>query len=375
MPRQLEGQRLIMALHLSTLLLSHFRSHGLTRARFDGRPVALAGPNGAGKTNLLEAISLLSPGRGLRRAASDELARNPGAVGWKIAASLTRDRVPHEMETTARPGEPRRVTIDGKQETQAALGRLLPMVWLTPSMDRLWLDTPDGRRRFLDRMVLAFRPDHAEAALSYDKAMRERNRLLRDGIRDPAWYSALETQMGAAGAQLCAGRRALLAQLTGVAADDGPFPVADLALACNAPETAADLTRALAEARKRDMAAGRSLVGPHRADLAAIWRARGMPAAQCSTGEQKALLISVVLAHARGLAAVTGTPPILLLDEVAAHLDPSRRDALYDALCGLGAHAFLTGTEPGLFDTLGSRAQHFILSEGETGSIMQEATA
>ncbi|MCC6002067.1 MAG: DNA replication/repair protein RecF [Pararhodobacter sp.] len=362
----------MMALYLSTLLLSHFRSHGLTRAHFDGRPVAFDGANGAGKTNLLEAISLLSPGRGLRRAPPEDLARRPGTAGWKIAASLTRHGLPHEVETAIRPGEPRRVAIDGKAVPQAALGRLLPMVWLTPVMDRLWLDAPEGRRRFLDRMVLAFDPDHAEASLAYEKAMRERNRLLRDGQTDPAWHGALETQMGEAGARVTAARRTMLARIARATPADGPFPAADLTLQCNAPETAGDLTRALAEGRTRDMAAGRSLIGPHRADLAAIWRARGMPAAQCSTGEQKALLISLVLAHATALAQDTGAPPILLLDELAAHLDPGRRAALYDTLCALGAQAFMTGTEPALFAALGARAQHFALADGPDGAELNE---
>ncbi|MCC5986702.1 MAG: DNA replication/repair protein RecF [Pararhodobacter sp.] len=363
-----------MALYLTSLTLSQFRSHGLSAACFDGRVVVLTGPNGAGKTNLLEAISLLAPGRGLRRAAPEDLARRPGAEGWKITAALIRDGLPHEIETTARPGEARRVRIDGKTAPQAALGRLVPMLWLTPAMDRLWLDGPEGRRRFLDRMVLAFRPDHGEHALAYEKAMRERNRLLREGIANPAWHAALEAQMAQSGTQLSAGRRALLARLARDNDTGGAFPAADLALECTAPETSEGLARALAEGRQRDMAAGRSLTGPHRADLSAIWRARGMPAAQCSTGEQKALLISLLLAHARALTQDQGKPPILLLDELAAHLDPARREALYDALCDLGAQAFLTGTEPELFAALGPRAQHFSLSEAPTGAMLNEVT-
>jgi DNA replication and repair protein RecF len=227
-------------------------------------------------------------------------------------------------------------------------------------MDRLWTEAPEGRRRFLDRVAMSFVPDHAEAALAYERAMRERNRLLRDGVADPAWHGALEAQMAAAGAAVTAARRHALDRLA-AAQDDGAFPAAELTL--DPGEGADDLAGALAAGRRRDMAAGRTLAGPHRADLRAVWAAKGIDAAQCSTGEQKALLIALVLANARALADETGAPPLLLLDEVAAHLDPGRRAALYDALCALRVQAFLTGTEAGLFDTLGTRAQRFAVAE------------
>ncbi len=359
-----------MALYLRQLTLSHFRSHRRAELVFDGRPVVFAGPNGAGKTNLLEAISLLSPGRGLRRAAPEELIRRPEALGWRIAATIDRQRQLHEVETGADPDAPRFLRIDGKAAPQSALGRIAPMLWLTPAMDRLWLEGPEGRRRFLDRMAMAFFPDHAEAALAYEKAMRQRNRLLRDQARDGAWYLALEAQMAQAGAQIAANRRATLGRLAAVAEQGAGFPVAELALEDAAPSDERALAAALAEGRRADMAAGRSLTGPHRADLAAIWVEKAMPAAQCSTGEQKALLISTILAHGRALASGTGAPPILLLDEVAAHLDVARRAALYDAICGLGAQAFLTGTDAALFAPLGARAQHFALSERDGQSIL-----
>lgn len=361
-----------MRLHLTALRLAQFRSHRRAEARFDGRPVVLTGPNGAGKTNLLEAVSLLSPGRGLRRASAEEFARQAAGAGWQVSAELSTGEIWHEIETGAAPGQPRWLRIDGKPAPQSALGRLSAMVWLTPSMDRLWLEGPEGRRRFLDRLALAFAPDHAEAALAYEKALRERNRLLRDGARDPAWYAALEARMGEAGAALSASRRAVIARLAREAEADGPFPVADLELICDAPAEAGALADRLAGNRRADMAAGRSLIGPHRADLGAVWAARGMPAAQCSTGEQKALLISVLLAHARALAQDTGRPPVLLLDEVAAHLDADRRAALYETLCGLSTQAFLAGTEPALFAGLGARAQHFDVTEGAEGSLLSE---
>ena len=264
--------------------------------------------------------------------------------------------------------------IDGKAAPQVALARLLRVLWLVPSMDRLWIEGAEGRRRFLDRIAMSFDPGHAEAVLAYDKAMRERNRLLKDMVQDAAWYQALEAQMAAAGAQVTVSRQASLQRIA--RATEGAataFPAAELALigpdSAPVPETAEDLGRTLAEGRRRDMAAGRALVGPHRADLRAVWAERGVPAAQCSTGEQKALLISLILANARALAEDSGTAPILLLDEVAAHLDAGRRAALYDEMCALGAQAFLTGTGPELFDDLGERAQQLELRDEDGRSV------
>lgn len=364
-----------MALRLTHLKLSHFRSHQRTEAVFDGRPVVFLGANGAGKTNLIEAISLLSPGRGLRRAAPDELIRQQQGIGWKITATIERGGTLHEVETGALPGQPRSLRIDGKVAPQSALGRIASMLWLTPAMDRLWIEGAEGRRRFLDRMVLAFEPEHAEAALAYEKAMRERNRLLRDHVADGAWYGALEAQMAQAGAQISANRRTVIARLARASDPSSAFPAADLTLLCDAPADETALAQALAANRRADLSAGRSLLGPHRADLGAVWRAKGMNAAQCSTGEQKALLLSLVLANARALAADTGAPPILLLDEVAAHLDATRRAALYDELCALGAQTFLTGTEPALFTALGPRASYYTLADDGGHSCLAESTA
>lgn len=364
-----------MRRHLADLVLLQFRSHPRARLAFDGRPVALWGPNGAGKTNVLEAISLLSPGRGLRGAPAEEIARRAAGLGWKVAATLSTGT---RIETRAEPGRTRSVAIDDKPAPQAALGRLLRVLWLTPAMDRLWTEGAEGRRRFLDRVALSFRPAHAEAALAYEKAMRERNRLLREGVTDGGWYGALEAQMAEAGAALAAGRRHALARLAAATAGaETAFPAAELTLTGPEtdapPETAKALVAALAEGRRRDMAAGRSLTGPHRADLVAVYAAKGAPAAQCSTGEQKALLISLVLANARALAAEGDAPPLLLLDEVAAHLDADRRAALYDEIVALGAQACLTGTGPDLFAGLAGRAQGLALSEAGGVSQIEEA--
>lgn len=355
-------------LAITALTLSHFRSHRASRLVFDGRPVAIIGPNGAGKTNILEAISLLSPGRGLRRAAADEISRKPDSLGWKVTAEVRGLAADHSVETWADGGDGRQVRIDGKAAPQTALGRILRVLWLVPAMDRLWIEAAEGRRRFLDRLTLGFSPDHAEAALGYEKAMRDRNRLLRDQVTDPHWYGALEAQMAQFGAVLTANRRAAVARLAQAQkGSDTTFPRADLAL--TGPEggfvETGDLAPLLAEGRRRDLAAGRTLIGPHRTDLTALYAARATPADQCSTGEQKALLISLILAAARALAADLGRAPILLLDEVAAHLDAARRAALFDEICALGAQALMTGTEDVLFASLGQRGQQVDVSEDQ----------
>ncbi len=355
---------------VSKLTLSHFRSHRRAALDLDGRPVALFGPNGAGKTNLMEAVSLLSPGRGLRRAGAEEIIRKPEAIGWKVSANVAGPGVGHEIALAAEPGVPRVTQIDGKTAPQIALAKLLRIVWLVPSQDGLWTEGAEGRRRFLDRITLSFLPDHAEAVLTYEKAMRDRNRLLRDNVRDPAWYRALEAQMADAGARIVAGRADALARIA--AAQDGAataFPAADLSLHAEVPcTTAEDFARAFSDNRPRDLAAGRTLIGPHRADMEAIYRDKGVAARHCSTGEQKALLISLVLSNARALRSDTGTAPLVLLDEVAAHLDATRRAALFDEICALGAQAWMTGTGPELFAELGERAQHFEVTEQDTQS-------
>ncbi len=364
-------------LSLTELRLSHFRSHRAARLEIDARPVAIFGPNGAGKTNVLEALSLLSPGRGLRRATAEDMARHPGGIGWKVSAVLQSLYQVHEIATWWEPGGTRSVTIDDKATPQVALGRIARMVWLVPSMDRLWLEAAEGRRRFLDRITMSFEPGHADVALTYEKAMRERNRLLKDQVRDPHWYSALELQMAEAGTAVQANRRTALERLAvAQVGAETAFPTADLALGAAddsaPPEDALAFRDALASGRQRDLYAGRTLIGPHRADLEATYAAKGIPARQSSTGEQKALLISLILANARAIAEDFGAPPILILDEVAAHLDAGRRAALYDEICALGAQAWMTGTGPELFAELGDRAQHLKVSDGGNGSIVAQ---
>lgn len=362
-------------LALTSLTLSHFRSHLRTELSVDARPLAFCGPNGAGKTNILEAVSLLSPGQGLRRAGAEEMIRLPESIGWKVASRIKAPMQVHEIETAAEPGQPRQVRVDGKAVTKVSLGRIVRIIWLTPPMDRLWIEGAGGRRRFLDRMTMSLDPRHGEAVLGYEKAMRERNRLLKDNVRDAHWYVALERQMAETGARIIANRRATVSRIA--AAQDGAetaFPVADLSLdhpGGELPEECADLADVLNQGRHADLAAGRTLRGPHRTDMTARYAEKGVSATQCSTGEQKALLISLVLANARALFEDTGSPPLILLDEVAAHLDSDRRAALFAEILKLGAQTWMTGTGDELFAELGDAAQFFDVSETAGASVVE----
>lgn len=359
-------------MRLGWLSLAQFRSWPRLALDLDDRPVAIFGPNGAGKTNILEALSMLSPGRGLRGAALGDQARQGVGAGWRMRAVLGDYRV----ETGALAGEGRAVLIDDKPAPQVALGRLARLIWLTPSMDRLWTDAPEVRRRFLDRVTLSFAPGHAEDSLAYDKAMRDRNRLLRDMVQDDRWYRALESRMADAGAAITRNRQDALRRILDAQQDaQTGFPAARLSLL--AGEGFADeadpqaIAGRLADTRARDMAAGRTLTGPHRADLGAWWGDQDMPAALASTGEQKALLLSLMLANARALAAER---PILLLDEVAAHLDADRRAALYDEISALPAQAFLTGTGRELFDAFGQRARYLsVRREADVSTVSEQS--
>lgn len=362
-------------LYLSNLTLSHFRSHKRAVIDVDARPVAIHGNNGAGKTNILEAISLLSPGRGLRRASAEDMARRPEALGWKITALLHGPFGVSEIEITSEKGAARQVRIDGKPTAQTALGRIARVLWLIPSMDRLWIEGAEGRRRFLDRVTLSFLPDHAEISLAYEKAMRERNRLLKDMVREPSWYAALEARMAETGVAIHHNRlHAIRALAQAQDAAETAFPTATLTLECDMPDDVEAMRAALSDGRMRDLSAGRTLVGPHRADLFGVFAAKDVPARDCSTGEQKALLVSLILANARALAVEFGAPPLLLLDEVAAHLDAGRRAALYDEISALGAQAWMTGTEDGLFEAMDTRAQTLFVTDQDGLSSVSAVT-
>ena len=338
---------------IGRLTLSDFRNHADALILPDHAFVLLTGDNGAGKTNILEAVSMLAPGRGLRGAALGAMARQDGPGGFGIAAEV--DGVVLGTGVQAAAPERRQVRIGGVAASANALADHLSIVWLTPAMDRLFLDSPGARRRFLDRLTLALHPGHAAHSARYDAAMRARNRLLSDlRSADPAWLSALEAQMGDHGAALSAARADLVERLNQLLADqpDAPFARPMIAIETGEEGAEAPLAERLGRERRRDAAAGRTLSGPHRQDLAVIHAAKGQAAALCSTGEQKALLLSILLAHAGLVAADRGQPPVLLLDEVAAHLDPLRRAALFDRLAETGGQVWMTGTEPSLFSDL-----------------------
>jgi DNA replication and repair protein RecF len=339
---------------LARLALTEFRNHRDALLAPGPGLVVLTGENGAGKTNVLEAVSLLSPGRGLRGATLSEMARSGGRGGFAVAARLG----DVEIGTGTAPSAPerRQVRINGASASATSLSEWLSVLWLTPAMDRLFQEGAAGRRRFLDRLVLALVPGHAVHAARYEAAMRARNKLLsEDGPRDEAWLSALEARMAEHGAALASARADSVALLGDRLAEapEGPFARAGLALDGGG---GADLVVELARGRARDSAAGRALVGPHRTDLSVTHLGKGQAAGLCSTGEQKALLLAIVMAHADLVAERSGRRPILLLDEVAAHLDPRRRAALFGRLESAGGQVWMTGTEAGLFGEVGPSA-------------------
>jgi DNA replication and repair protein RecF len=345
---------------VSRLTLTDFRSYSSAAIEAGPGFVLLFGENGAGKTNLLEAVSMLTPGRGLRGAALSEMARRGGSNAWAVAAKL-RDV---DLGTGTLPPAPerRQVRINGAPASVNSLGEWLSILWLTPAMDRLFSGSTGERRRFLDRLVLALEPAHAHRAARYDAAMRARNKLLAEERWDEAWLASLEDAMAEHGAAIAEARARTVVALDGRLADapDDEFARASIALE---GWDGGDLAASLAANRSRDAGAGRATEGPHRQDLAVIHRAKRMPAAQSSTGEQKALLLGLVLAHAELVAERRGEPPILLLDEVAAHLDPKRRAALFARLEGRG-QVWMTATESALFDGL-SGASRFHVEAGQ----------
>ena len=352
---------------LLRLTLTDFRSYERAELNAAGRTVYLFGPNGAGKTNLLEAISLLTPGRGLRGAPAVEVGRRlPGEAqgrAWSVSGEVGDDWTPTRVGTGLETAQsPRRIVrIEGETVAPGRLLEHLRPLWLTPLQDRLFLEARAERLRFFDRLVFAAEPAHAAVVSDYEKALRQRLRLLVDGEGDEAWLNALEARLGEAGARAVAARARTLAALQSEidARAEGPFPQARLAIggAWDRACEPADIAEGMRKSRPRDAAAGRSLSGPHRADLEVVHAAKDRPAAECSTGEQKALVLNLVLAQAARLSLDNSQPnPILLLDEVAAHLDASRRASLFDEIVGLGLQAFLTGTDETLFEGLRGRA-------------------
>jgi DNA replication and repair protein RecF len=366
---------------LTRLTLSDFRNYAALRLDPGPGLVVLTGPNGAGKTNLIEAISLLAAGRGLRGALFEDLARQGGHRGWAIAAHVSSPSGATQLGTQWTPdtdaqSQTRQVVIDGvAQKSPGILAHHLRVIWLTPAMDRLFAGPASDRRRFLDRLVTANDPEHASRVLVFEKLMRERNLLLEETRPDAAWLASLEAQMAEAAAAIAAARLHAVQALQNhikFLLKGSAFPASILGLQGDledrlktmpAVQAEDEYRRVLCESRDRDKAAGRTLSGPHRSDLLVTHEPKSMAAALCSTGEQKALLIGLILAQSSSVAEESGAAPVLLLDEVAAHLDVKRRAGLFETLSHIGAQSFMTGTDRQLFDGLGKKAD-FLHVEG-----------
>ncbi|MBA3813189.1 MAG: DNA replication/repair protein RecF [Alphaproteobacteria bacterium] len=360
------------------LSLSHFRCYEIFSVSLDTRPVILTGPNGAGKTNLLESLSFLIPGRGLRRSSLSEVRRHGSTDPWAISIQLQDEEEQIHIGTGLDPESPdseRRITkINGeKVKSQSSLTEWVSVLWLTPQMDRLFLEGSQGRRRFLDRLVYGFDSGHAQRLNRYEQVLRERNLLLRQGRYDPHWLNGLEEILVDEGIALTIARREVVAQLSSVLKHKGnAFPQAELALEGTVEnlldgrsllDVEEEMRRFLQASREQDRLTGRTSMGPHRSDLLVVHPEKKQPAALCSTGEQKALLLSIVMASAQLLSVRADTIPLLLLDEVVAHLDASRRSALFDELLKLKIQAWLTGTDVSLFEELQGNVQFLSLKE------------
>lgn len=359
------------------LTLTDFRNYETLRLDAEARTVILTGPNGAGKTNLLEAVSLLAPGRGLRGATFEAMARIGGAGRWAVAA-VCRGSAAETIGTSwSRPvseddSGARHVVIDGTpQRSSGVLAEYLSVLWLTPSMDGLFTGPASERRRFLDRLAGAFDPEHASRIQVFERAMRERNLVLASSSPDPAWLAGLEGHLAEAGIAIAAARNSAVETLQNHILqnrENSRFPWANLTIAGTqedalrrmpAVQAEDEYRRILTDSRALDGAAGRTLNGPHRSDFQVMHGPKAMPAGQCSTGEQKALLTGLVLAHAKAVKEVAGRTPVLLLDEIAAHLDVSRRRGLFEMLVGLGSQCWMTGTDASLFEACDSMAVRF----------------
>jgi DNA replication and repair protein RecF len=376
------------AAFIQRLTLTNFRSYHAAQVSFDrAGPVVLTGANGAGKTNLIEAISLLAPGRGLRRATMDELAFSEGDGSWAVSAEIEGMAGLSTLGTGIDPPaadsttNSRKCRIDREAVGSAtAFAEHLRVVWLTPSMDPLFNGPASERRRFLDRLVLAVDAQHSSRVSALERSLRSRNRLLENPHSDPHWLDAIEHETAEVAVAVAAARAETVNRLSGALAasrDQSPeFPIPEIALegwmekmlpASRAIEIEDRYRALLKENRARDAAAGRTLDGPHLSDLSVIHAAKGIPASNSSTGEQKALLIRLILAHARLIKQMTGFAPLLLLDEVVAHLDPGRRAALYDALAALGAQVWMTGADPAAFGDITGRADVLVVQGGGVG--------
>lgn len=371
------------ALAIARLSLSNFRSYVAAQLATSGRPVVLTGSNGGGKTNILDAISMLAPGRGLRSSdLADHVRKGPTLSSslWAVAATISRGAETYEVGTglaaSASGVKTRQVRLNGSPaQTSAELGEIIEMTWLTPAMDRLFIEGASGRRRLIDRLTLGFSPTHARSALGYEQAMRERARLLKYGPRDAAWLGALEDQMASHGLALACARSATVGKLNDALREreqSGTFPSATLRmdggvdelLGAESEKASTVFRERLEHSRVRDSESGRTCWGPHLSDLIVRHSGKCMDARDCSTGEQKSLLISILLAHARQLSHIKdGIAPVLLLDEIVAHLDDFRRVALFQEILAVGAQAWMTGTDSSMFAQLRGYADFFEVAD------------
>lgn len=375
---------------ITRLILTDFRNYTHLKVEADNRPVVLTGANGSGKTNLLEAISFLTPGRGLRRAKLTEAANIGGRGGWAVAADVASNVGTSTLGTgvispvgeaeNKETAERRSVKIDGQNMSgSTALSDYVKVSWLTPQMDRLFQEGASGRRRFLDRLTFGFDPAHGKRMTAFEKVMRDRNRLLKEGRYDRHWLASLERSLAETGTAIAAARRETAERLNGaMTAAEGEarasaFPKAELTSQGLLEEWLEEMSALAVEdryraeletARRLDAQAGSTRLGPHRSDLAVLHKDKGVPAGLCSTGEQKALLISIILGDARLQTGMQGQAPILLLDEITAHLDEKRRIALFNEIEDMKTQAWMTGTDYALFSELGSRAQFLTVDDG-----------
>jgi DNA replication and repair protein RecF len=373
-------------LSIASVSLQQFRNYEGTRIETTGAPVVLSGNNGAGKTNILEAISLLTPGRGLRRARLSELGNIHTASAWAVSANICGMQGEVQIGTGRDPqaeeaSEKRLLKIDGKPaRSHAELGRHMAMIWLTPQMEQLFQEGASAGRKFLDRLVYSFDPEHATRVNEYEYAMRERNRLLQTGGYDSAWLDALEQTMSETGAAIAQARLSTAANINhAIMASQLGFPKAHVAvhgvvedqLQSGQPALYVEeqFKAQLRQQRPQDAAAGRAVIGSHRSELRVLHVDKGMQAETCSTGEQKAVLLSIVLAQARAAAAWKGVIPVLLLDEVIAHLDATRKLELFQEICQIGAQVWMTGTDPNIFADLRGKAQFFQVKNGTVNHV------
>ncbi len=366
-------------------MLDNFRSYQNLQLEAGSNSVVLTGTNGAGKTNLLEAISFLSPGRGLRGSKLSDVSRIGADGTWAVSGRVMTPDGMRQMGSGLLPrrelssevaADRRVVRLDGETlSSPAAFGDILQVVWLTPQMDRLFIEGSSGRRRFLDRLVAAYHPSHNREVNAYEKVMRERARLLSDGGSDPVWISSLESRMAEHGVAVAAARLDAIQKLSqAIEKSQSAFPRATLSLSGEleegllsrpAVDVEGDFCEKLRKTRSLDAASGRTSAGAHKTDILVRHRGKNMPADLCSTGEQKALLIGITLAGARLSATQFGAPPLLLLDEVAAHLDDRRRGFLFEELDDIGSQVWLTGTDKSLFSQMENRARFFHFSNGK----------